>query len=101
MTLSYTPLLVLAIVALVVGLVVGGLGGMVVGYYAAPDCDCEAEYYRAIYDTWTWVKSRTDRQVNVCAMVQAMIDNDWYNQPSAGCQWPLSEPTPGPRGDEG
>ena len=38
MNLSYTPLLYLALVALVAGLVLGGLGGLVLGRFVVPLC---------------------------------------------------------------
>lgn len=119
MNLSFTPLLLLAVVALLVGLVLGGLGGLALGrwvlpacaacpetecqptiYPERPPCDCEAEYYRGIFDTWMWVKTKTGRAVNIWAAVRAALASDWYTQPSPDWTWPVPDPTvtPTPQG---
>lgn len=72
------------------GLIAGSFGGyrVITATFRAPEAkDAKAEYYRGVYD----ICLQQTHKIDFCLdTVQKMTNDDWYEKPSSGWEWPLT-----------
>jgi hypothetical protein len=76
------------------GLLVGSVGGFQIANQtgvAEETNDAEAEYYRGVYD----ICFQQIRRFDYCLKtVRKMNEANWFEKPSSGWEWPLTDDDP-------